>query len=125
MTLGGIEQLKEARYLGKMRAPSTANGRLGVTPPSRSKCWAHGAYRVFPGRLLYFVVYHLLFSVYVMPPSRLCCLGEQGMANLKSHMLSHMGTANIEKNSESEGQVQPYHLTGAGSDDWEEPGKIS
>ena len=47
------------------------------------------------------------------------------MANLKSHMLSHMGTANIEKKSGSEGQVQPYDLTGAGSDDWEEPGEIS
>jgi hypothetical protein len=47
------------------------------------------------------------------------------MANLKSHMRKHMGTANIEKKSGSEGQVQPYHPTGAGSDDWEEPGEIS
>ena len=57
MTLGGIEQLKEARDLGKMRAPFTANGRLGVTPPSRSKCWGHGAYRVFP------VGFYILLSI--------------------------------------------------------------
>ena len=59
--------MKEARDLGRMRAPSTANGRLGGVTLSRSKCWAHGAYRVFPVGFSYFVVYHLLFPVYVMP----------------------------------------------------------
>ena len=48
VTLGGIEQLKEARNVRRMRAPYTANGRLGGITPGRSRCWAHGAYRVRP-----------------------------------------------------------------------------